>query len=296
MADYYNILGVSRNAGDKDLRQAFRRLARKYHPDLNPGDEEAEKKFKQINDAYEVLSDPKTRKAFDRYGENWKHADQLEAQHSRYSGAPSGWTYGGRTGGSGFGQDPFGSLDDLLGRVGGVSGRRGRATMPIRLETDVEITLEEAFAGTRRLVTITADGKDRRIEVSIPPGVYSGSVVRIRPAEGTEILLNVTVTPHKRFSRKGDDLFTEVELPLEDAILGGEVEVQGLRGKVRLKVPAESGNGQRIRLAGQGMPNLGSPETRGDLYAVIRPQAPSRLTDEERELFRKLKELRSRER
>ena len=295
MADYYNILGVSRNAGDKDIRQAFRRLARKYHPDLNPGDEQAEKKFKQINDAYEVLSDSKTRKAFDRYGENWKHADRIEAQYSGRGGAPPTWPYGGRVGGVGARPDLFGSLEDLLGRVGGVSGRRSRAAASIRAETDVEITLEEAFEGTKRLVTITANGKDRRIEVSIPPGVYSGSVVRIRPGEGQEILLNVTVTPHKRFTRKGDDLFTEVELPLEDAILGGEVEVQTLRGKVRLKVPAESRNGQRIRLAGQGMPNLGSPETRGSLYAVIRPQTPSKLTDEERELFLKLKELRSRE-
>jgi DnaJ-class molecular chaperone len=296
MADYYDTLGVNRNAGDKDIRQAFRRLARKYHPDLNPGDEQAEQKFKQINDAYGVLSDAKTRRAFDRYGENWKHADRIEEQNSRYGGAPSGWPYGTRAGGAGQGADLFGSLDDLLGRAGGVSGRRGRAATPIRAETDVEITLEEAFAGTRRLVTITAGGKDRRIEVSIPPGVYSGSVVRVRPGEGQEISLNVTVTPHKRFTRKGDDLFTDVELPLEDAILGGEVEVQTLRGKVSLKVPAESGNGQRIRLAGQGMPNLGSPETRGSLYAVIRPQTPLELTDEERDLFLKLKELRSRER
>jgi DnaJ-class molecular chaperone len=286
MADYYDTLGVNRNAGDKDIRQAFRRLARKYHPDLNPGDEQAEKKFKQINDAYGVLSDAKTRRAFDRYGENWKHADRTEAQSSRY---------GGRAGGADRGSDLFGSLDDLLGRVDGFSGRRGRAATPIRAETDVEITLEEAFAGTKRLVTITASGKDRRIEVSIPPGVYSGSVVRIRPGEGQDISLNVSVTPHKRFTRKGDDLFTEVELPLEDAIFGGEVEVQTLRGKVSLKVPAESRNGQRIRLADQGMPNLGSPKTRGSLYAVIRPQTPSKLTDEERELFLKLKELRSRE-
>ena len=294
MADYYDILGVTRGAGDNDIRQAFRRLARKYHPDLNPGDTEAERKFKRINDAYEVLSDAKSRRAYDRYGENWRHADQIEARHARYAGAPSGWTTTSRPRAGGVGSDLFGGLEDLLGRYGGAYGRRGRAAASTRLETDVNVSLEEAFDGTKRMVTITSNGRSRRIEVGIPAGVYTGSVVRIKPGEGQELLLNVTVAPHERFSRKGDDLITEVEVPLEDAILGGEIEVQTLRKKVHLKVPPQSGNGQRIRLAGQGMPRLSSPDTRGDLFVVIRPQMPGKLTAEERELFQRLKELRSR--
>ena len=295
MADYYDILGINKGATEKDIRQAFRGLARKYHPDLNPEDKEAERKFKRINDAYGVLSDAKSRKAYDKYGENWKNADRIEAHYGRYAGAPSGWTSTRRRPGGGveFGSDMFGGLSDLMGGFGDLAGRRGRTATAPKLETDVEIDLEEAFSGTKRIVTITSEGTDRRIEVSIPAGVYTGSVVRIRLAESQELLLNVTVSPNKRFSRNGNDLITEVEIPLEDAILGGEVEVQTLRSKVHLKVPSESGNGQRVRLAGQGMPKLGSPETCGDLFVVIRPQVPKNLTEEERELFRRLKELRS---
>ena len=290
MADYYGTIGVPRSASDKDIRQAFRRLARKYHPDLNPGDEEAEDRFKQINDAHEVLSNPDSRKAYDKYGDNWRHAEQIEAQQARYGGAPPGWTFDGGTGGAGPGM--FGGIEDLLGRFGDRTRRR-RGAPVTRMETGVDISLEEAFDGTKRMVTITSDGKPRRIEVTIPPGVYTGSVVRIKPGQAQELMLNVTVAPHKRFSRKGDDLIADVDVPLADAILGGEIDMQTLKGKVRLKVPPESGNGQRIRLDGQGMPKSGSPDDRGDMFVVIRPRLPKNLTDEERELFTTLKELRA---
>ena len=285
MDSYYNILGVSKSASEKDVRQAFRSLARKYHPDLNPGDKEAEVKFKRINEAYEILSDADTRKKYDRYGDNWKTADKIEAQHGA---GPFRRT---STGGVEdlFGSDPFAGFGDLFGRSAGT-------TTAARLEASVEVSLEEAFAGANRQVTITSGGRDRRIEVSIPPGVYTGSVVRISPGKGQELLLNITVAPHRRFTRKGDDLFADVEVPLEDASLGGETDVRTLSKKVRLKVPSESQNGQKIRLAGQGMPRLGSKDKRGDLYAVIRPVMPKDLTEEEQELVSKLKTLRSRKR
>ena len=285
MADYYLTLGITRSASDKDVRQAFRKLARKYHPDLNPGDERAEDKFKQINDAHEVLSNVDSRRAYDKYGENWRHADQIEARKGRYGGAPPGWTTGGGPGGTG--SNMFGGIEDLVGRF----GDRTRRRQVTRMETGVDISLEEAFTGTKRMVTMTSDGIPRRIEVTIPAGVYTGSVVRIKPGQGQELMLNVTVTPHKRFSRKGDDLIADVEVPLADAVLGGEIDVQTLRGKVRLKVPPESGNGQRIRLDGQGMPKPGSPDDRGAMFVVIRPRLPKNLTDEERDLFLKFKEL-----
>ena len=288
MENYYKVLGVDKNASDKEVRQAFRKLARKHHPDLNPGDESAEDRFKQINEAYEVLSDVDSRKKYDRYGENWRQAEQIEAQY----GGGSGWR-AGRTGSGGledmFGSDPFGGFGDLF-------GRRASTQTVARLEGSVEVTLEEAFSGAKRQVTISSGGKDRRIEVSIPPGVYTGSVVRVSPDKGHELLLKVTISPHKRFTRQGDDLITEVEVPLEDAILGGEAEVRTLSKKVRLKVPPESQNGQRIRLAKQGMPRLGSKGTRGDLFVVIRPVTPKNLSDEEEELVRKFKELRSQKR
>ena len=288
MADYYGVLGVPKNADEKEIRAAYRTLARKYHPDLNPGDEKAEARFKRINEAYELLSDAEDRKKYDKYGENWKHADQIEARSRNRGGSP-------------FGRATYGGVDDLFGSgpfsgFGDIFGTAGRASGMSRIETSVEVSLEEAFAGTKRNITITAAGRERRIEVTIPPGVDTGSVVRVSPGEGQQLLLNIVVTPHRRLRRKGADLTIEVEVPFEEAILGGEVEVQTLKGRVRLKVPPESQNGQRVRLKGQGMPKLGSKNTRGDLYVAIRPVMPKDLTKEEKELFLKLKELRSEKR
>ena len=267
MPNYYSTLGVSKGADEKEIRRAFRKLARQYHPDLNPSDEKAEAKFKGINEAYEVLSDDDSRKKYDKYGENWKHGDQIESQFSS-GGSPFGRTY--RTGGRPR-ADSFTGFEDLLGGFGGGFGR-GRTATVGKLETPVEVDLEEAYSGAERYVTISAGGKDRRIAVSIPPGVDTGSVVRITPGEGQELLLNVTVKPHRRFTRNGTSLTTDVEVPLEDAILGGEVDVQTMDKKVRVKVPSESQNGQRIRLKGQGMPKLGSKDAKGDLYVVVRPK------------------------
>lgn len=292
MANYYDILGVPKSASDKDIKQAFRKLARKHHPDLNPGDEEAEARFKSVNEAYEVLSDKEKRQKYDRYGDRWKHADQFEAQFGHGSGAPFSWT--SRRGGllDDLDFDLFGGLGDLIGGGRGGPGRRGGSAQT-RLETPVDVTLEEAFSGAKRHVTVSEGGRERRIEVTIPRGVDTGSVVRYPIDQGRELFLNVTVSPHSRFQRKGSDLHVEAEVSFEDAILGGEAEVQTLTGKVRLKVPPESQNGQKIRLAGQGMPKLGAAETRGDLYVTLRPTLPKNLNPEERELLKKLKDLRS---
>ena len=297
MTDYYQTLGVPRNSDEKEIRKAYRRLARKHHPDLNPGDAAAEREFKKMNEAYEVLSDPENRKKYDRYGEQWKHAEQFEKQYGRAGGQPGTWTYRTRGSGATPGSDLFDGLglDDLLGDVGIRSGRgtaTRRARKP-RAEASVQVTLQEAYAGANRQVTITADGRERRIEVAIPPGVDTGSVIHVSPDGTQDIYLKIVVSPHKRLQRKGVDLYTDVEVPFVDAILGGEVDVQTLKGKVRLKVPPESQNGQRIRLAGQGMPKLGDPKTRGALYATLRPDMPDKLNAEERDLIEKFKDLRS---
>ena len=284
MADYYSILGVPRGAGAKEIRQAFRKSARRYHPDLNPGDRGAEKKFKEINEAHEVLSVPENRKKYDRYGDNWKHADQIE---SRFRG-------GGTA--DDLGSDLFGGLDDLLGRATARAGRRARAATMSRLETSVTVSLEDALSGSIHYVTISSTEGQRRIEVTVPAGVDTGSVVHVSLDKGTDLFLKVTVSPHPRFERKGADLYTEVQVPFEDAILGGETEVHPIKGRLQMKVPSGSQNGQKIRLAGQGMPELGSPEARGDLYVTLRPTLPTDPTDEERELLLRLKELRSKRR
>ena len=268
MADYYAELGIGRDAGEKEVRSAFRRMARQFHPDLNPGDEKAEERFKRVNEAYEVLSDDEKRKAYDKYGDNWQRAEEIESQFG-------GGTY--RTTGSA----GFGGVEDLLGgiRFGSFEGfGAGRQPMA-KMETDVEVTLEEAFAGSQRVVTISRGGQDRRIEVAIPRGVATGSAVR------------VTVTPHTRFTRRGADLYLDVDVPFEDAVLGGSVDVSTMERPVELKVPPESRNGQKIRLAGKGMPLLGSPDKRGNLYVVLRPVMPSGLNDEQKELVRRLSEL-----
>ena len=290
MATYYDTLGVSKNASEKDIRQAYRRLARQHHPDLNPNDEESERQFKQINEAYEVLSDADSRKKYDRYGDMWRQADDIEAQRSRGGPRTYTWTTGGQSpGGVGadfdFG-DIFGGIGDLFGG-GGRERPRGRQ----RANAAVTVSLEEAFAGTKRRVFAPDGGGSRRIEASIPPGVDNGSVVRISLDSGAELYLNVTVSPHTRFRRKGSDLEVDAPVPLADTVLGGEIELRTLGGRLRLRIPSESQNGQRIRLSGQGMPMLGEPGKRGDLYAIVRPQMPLNVSAEERELFERLREL-----
>ena len=285
--NYYDALGVKKDVDEKEIRQAFRKLARKYHPDLNPGDKDAEAKFKEINEANEVLSDPEDRKKYDKYGDDWKRADEIESHYgARGRGRPYTW----ETRGGGFNSDMFGGFDDLLG---GVGRRRSNPTpVPKQLELDIDVSLEEAYLGTKRTVTITQNGQDRRIEVDIPQGVDTGSVVKIKPASDQNLRLKMTVQPHPRFKRVGSDLSLDVSVPLDDVVLGAEIEVATMTGKVHLMIPAGSQNGQRIRLKGKGMPKLGMPETKGDLFVVLRPQLPKQIDDEEQKLFERLRELR----
>jgi len=286
--DYYKILGVDRKAGERDIKQAYRKLARQHHPDVNPGDKAAEEKFKQINEAYEVLSDKDNRQKYDKYGDQWQHAEQFEK--ARQQQAP-GWDFsqqGGRRVYSSEGD--FGSLfDDLLRGFGTGRGQAqpGRARSQ---EHPVEVTLEEAYRGTTRTLSF-ADGK--RLEVKVPAGVRAGSRVRLagKGARGGDLYLIVTVKPHPTFERRGDDLYVGVSVPLAVAMLGGEVKVSTLKGKVALKIPPETQNGRTFRLAGQGMPHLGK-SSRGDLMARVRVVLPDKLSAEEKELFKKLGELR----
>ncbi len=332
--DYYGILGVNRNASEKEIKQAFRRLARKHHPDVNPGDTTAEEKFKQISEAYEVLSDKEKRKKYDRFGDQWQHADQFAKAGGRggpFQGADFGDLFGGggRTysysySGGGDGLDSL--LDELL--RGGRAGTRSRRTQPRRgrdIEQPVEITLEEAFSGTSRLLSLQAKeacatchgsrriqntlcsvcqgsgaiSRVKRLEVKIPAGVKTGSRVRISGKGGEgyggargDLYLIVTVKPHPLFERQGNDLYVNVDVPLTTAVLGGEVKVATLKGNLELKIPPETQNGRTFRLAGQGMPHLGKT-SRGDLKARVNILLPTNLSPEEKELFQKLNQLRT---
>ncbi len=309
--DFYTELGVSRNAADKDVKTAFRRLARRYHPDVNSGDPEAEARFKRVNEAYQVLSDPKTRRDYDQFGDNWKHAEQMRANGgSPFGGAGFARSRGGRHG--------FGGIDlnDLFGGsgMGSAFGRSQRQS----LRTNVQITLEESFAGSQRAITIqgssvcrecSGSGIDgsvlcsycggsgtssmpRTLEVTIPKGTAAGDRIRVRPDEMTDLTIEVDVRRHRVFKRRDDDLTTEIPVSYLDALLGGEVEVPTMTGKVALRVPAGTVEGRSIRMKGKGMPRHGRGATgHGDLLARMVISVPGELTEEEKSLLEQLRDL-----
>ncbi len=289
MADYYDTLGIQRDADENEVRRAFRRLARKYHPDLNKDDKDAEAKFKEVNEAYEVLSNADSRKKYDAYGDQWRDADRIEEQR-RSTRSPFDFTSRGYYDNS----DLFSGFEDIFGAGGGYRDfETRRAPSTVRTETSVTVSLEEAYSGTTINANLTTGGRARRFEVEIPPGVDNGSAVRVTPESGTELLFRVSVTPHPRFKRLGEDIYTDVRVAFEAAMLGGEAEVMTLDGRrIAVTIPENSQNGQNIRLRGLGMPALGSPEEKGDLYATVRPVMPKSLTEEQRELIRRFRELR----
>jgi len=307
--DYYTVLGVPRTASEKDIKTAYRKLARKHHPDVNPGDKKSESLFKEIGEAYSVLSDPEKRKKYDRWGHDWEKIEQAQAAGANFRGRPGSRTYtwssgpnGGGTppGGFNFESEDLGGLfEQLFGRAAG--GRQRVRTAPTKgrdLEQPVEIGLEEAYNGTQRTYTLTdtQSGEARTVEVKIPAGAHDGLRVRVAGkgeqggggATPGDLYLIVTVKPNPQFERDGDDLRVKVPTPLYTAILGGEVMVPTPKGThLALKVPPETPNGQRIRLAGQGMPRLNA-SGRGDLFAEINVQLPKNLTEREKDLFGEL--------
>ena len=313
MKDYYSILGVSKTASDKDIKQAYRRLARKYHPDVNPGNKSAEARFKEINTAHEVLSDPKKRKAYDKYGDKWQYADQLDAQQQQNP-------FSGFTDFSGFqgfarpsGQHTTFEFVDLndsgdyndLGSIfsnfvrGSTRTASHRPRRGQNVEFGTEVTLEESYNGTIRVIQ---DITGHRLEVKVPPGVKDGSRVKVTgkgelgPGGGPrgDLYLVITVKPHATFERKGDDLYVDVPVTLADAILGGEVSVPSPKGRqLALTIPPETQNGKVFRLKQQGMPKMGD-NTKGDLFAKVKVVLPEKLTPREKELFQELKKLRPR--
>lgn len=304
--DYYETLGVDRGASEKDIRAAYRRLARQHHPDVNRGDASAEAKFKEINEAYQVLSNAENRKKYDRFGSNWRNADQY--QRSGGGASPRSWFNRARQrpDPGGFGGGFGGGLGDIFGDIFGGSGLGGvhveDISAPRRTDVPVTVTLEEAYAGTARTVTMPANpltgSAARRLEVSIPAGVRSGSRVHIGASgqnrAGLDIYLVVTVSPHKTFHRDGDDLTTTVAVPLLDMVLGGEVEVPTITGnKVALKLPPETENGKVFRLKGKGMPRKrgAAAGSHGDELVTVQAVLPNDMGPEQRKLFEQLKEL-----
>lgn len=324
--DYYNLLGVKRDASEQEIKAAYRKSARKYHPDVNPGDKTAEAKFKEINEAHEVLSDKEKRKKYDQFGDQWQNADQF----TRAGGQQR--TY--RDFRQGSAQNVHfeeGDFESMFGNLfgGGRTGTFNRQSRPRQgrdIEYPMEVTMEEAYHGTNRVLSLeseqacpTCNGTGRiqkalcsacrgsgavagmkQLEVKIPAGVTNGSRVRIAGkgepgyAGGTsgDLYLVITIKPHRLFERKEDDLYVDVPVPLTISMLGGEVQVTTPKGKLALKIPPATQNGRVFRLAGQGMPHLRG-SSRGDLLAKVKVVLPTELSKEEKKLFEQLSQLRA---
>jgi curved DNA-binding protein len=318
--DYYEILGVSKNAETDEIKKTYRKLARKYHPDVNPGDPAAEEHFKEINEAYEVLSDPEKRKKYDQFGAQWKQYSRAggrpeDFDWSRWASSPGGGRtytrsvspeefermFGGGLGGfSDFFETLFGGGGARRASQGmGGTGFGGTAyqTRPRRgrdMEHEIEVSLEEAFYGTNRTLT-WEDG--RKIEAAIPKGVKTGSRVRLSGQGGSgsagaqagDLYLKIKVAPHTKFQRDEDDLRMVQPVDLYTMLLGGEVEIRGIDRSVTLTIPPETPNGRVFRLKGLGMPKLRNPDQRGDLYVVAEVSLPEDLSKQEKELLEELR-------
>ncbi|GAB4472258.1 MAG: DnaJ C-terminal domain-containing protein [Anaerolineae bacterium] len=313
--DYYKILGVPKDADEKTIKRAFRQLARKYHPDVNPDDPQAEAKFKEINEAYQVLGDPQKRAKYDSLRESYGRWQSSGGQPGGFdwsqwmAGAPGGVRveYSGSASDvfseffqQIFGGDPFGGAGSQ--RVGGIGldelfgtpGRSRRAARGRDLETQIEISLDEAYHGTTRILSVNG----RRLQVKIPRGARTGTRVRVagqgeaRDGGQGDLYLNVVVQENPRFKREGNDLYVDAQISLYTAVLGGEVQVPTMTGSVTLKINPGTQPGQLIRLRGRGMPDLHNPDEYGDLYVRIGVDIPTDLSARERALFRELASIR----
>ncbi len=306
--DYYRILGVNKDATTDEIKKAYRRLAQKYHPDRNPGNKEAEEKFKEINEAYEVLSDSEKRRKYDNLESSWFNFHQQGGRADQFNW--SDW----------FAREPVGSrqtnttgfsyIEEILGAGSSFSdffekifgsdfGFKHRAeqvkrpkSQPRSNTIEIQITLEEAYKGTSRVVNI--DGK--KVQVKIKPGIADGHILRIplqtiAQSEG-ELLITVRVQPHKKVERKGDDLYVEVPIDLYKMILGGESKIRTFGGTIKFNVPPGSQNGKVLRISGQGMPKYSNPKEYGDLYVKLVANLPENLTEKELAMFKELQKSR----
>jgi len=306
--DYYKILGVSKTATQDEIKSAYRKLARKHHPDLNPDDKEAHRRFQQINEANEVLSDPDKRKKYDQYGKDWQHAEafekaQQEAGRSGQRRGGSGSFQGFDTGGGGFGGGSFsgddsGEFSDFFESLFGNAGARsGRRTSFRGQDYQAELQISLADAATTHQRVLTVDGKN--IRITIPAGVENGQVIKLKGygAPGSnngpagDLYITFTIEEDPRWKRDGNDLHAKVPLDLYTAVLGGEITVDTLGGKVKLKVKPETANGTTTRLKGKGFPVYKKEGSFGDLYVTFDLQLPKNLSEKEKELFRELQKL-----
>lgn len=291
--DYYKILGITKNATDKDIKKAYRKLARKYHPDLNPNDKAAEKKFKEINEANEVLSNPENRKKYDQYGKDWKHSEEFEKakQQQQYQRSSQQRPSGGYSDGdfSNFFESMFG---------GASSGARG-ANVKYRgqdYNAELHLNLKDVYKSHKRTLAVN----DKNIRLNIPAGVKNGQVIKIKGHGGKginggsngDLYIKFSIVNRSKFKRDNDNLHVKVDLDLYKATLGGNITVDTFDSKVKLKIKPETQNGTKVKLKGKGFPKYKKEGQYGDLYITYLIKTPTKLTEKEKELFRELAKLR----
>jgi curved DNA-binding protein len=288
--DYYKLLGIDKTATSKDVKNAYRKLARKYHPDLNPNDKDAKKNFQQINEANEVLSDPEKRKKYDQYGNDWQHAEQFDnaKQYRKQSSNSRGPRYSGAQSEGDF-SDFF---ESMFG--GAASAGRGRQVKYRGEDYNAEIHLDLIDAYKTHKQTLTVNGKN--IRITIPAGIENGQTIKISGHGGPginngpngDLYITFSIANHTKIKRLGNNLYTAAELDLYTAVLGGEITLDTLNGKVRLKVKPETQNGSKIKLKGKGFPVYKNEGHFGDLYVTYAIKIPTNLTDKQKVLFTEL--------
>ena len=295
--DYYKILGVDKKASEKEIKKAYRKLARKYHPDLNPNDKTTEKKFKEINEANEVLSNPENRKKYDKYGEHWEHAEQFEkAKQQQRQYQQQGRQYSSGN----YSEEDFSDFfESMFG--GASSGARGRARGNIKFRgqdynAELHLSLSDVYKTQKHVINV--NGKN--IRLTIPAGVYNGQTIKIKGHGGKgvnggpngDLYIKFSIKNDTKFRRDNDNLYATVDLDLYKAILGGDIEVDTFDGKVKLKVKPETQNGTKIKLKGKGFPKYKKEGQYGDLYITYQIKIPTNLSEKEKELFEELSKLR----
>ncbi|RFS22777.1 J domain-containing protein [Chitinophaga silvatica] len=305
--DYYKILGVEKSATSEQIKKAYRKLAVKYHPDKNPNDKAAEEKFKEINEAYEVLSDEEKRKKYDQFGENYKYYEQHggrpeDFDWSQYGGG-QGRTYSYQGNmedmfGGGAGEGNFSDFFEQLfgGRFGGGGGRRQQGPGRGRdIQATMEVSLEDAYTGATRQVEVNGS----RLNIKLKPGLYDGQIIRLKGqgspgrkgGENGDLLITIQLAPHPQYELKGQDIYTDLAVPLYTAILGGKVPVVLPGSTLNMNIPAGTDSGKVFRLKGKGMPAYNNQGPAGDLYLKAMIHLPTNLSEKEKELFQQLSQL-----
>lgn len=298
--DYYKILGIDKKASEKDIKKAYRKLARKYHPDLNPDDKVAEQKFKELNEANEVLSNPENRKKYDKYGKDWQHSEQFEEQERQRQQNGGGQFGGGaQYGGGGYSEEDFSDFfGSMFGGGGGFGGQRGGGNTQFKgqdFSADLQLNLTDVYETHKR--TLTINGKN--IRLTIPAGVTDGQVIKIKGHGGKgqqgapngDLKIKFNITNNTQFKRDKDNLYSTVDVDLYTAVLGGQITVKTFKGKVKLTVKPGLQNGGKVKLKGKGFPKYKKEGSFGDLYITYNIEIPTKLTAKGKELFEELSKL-----